>query len=73
VQLDEWAVAVVAFLPHQVIGYTKPLWASLISVVALGARLTLPQVLALLLGMTALVLLIGQDLSVVGAAPVGRC
>jgi drug/metabolite transporter (DMT)-like permease len=54
-----------------IIGYTMPLWASLISVVALGARLTLPQVLALLLGMAALVLLIGQDLGMVGAAPVG--
>jgi drug/metabolite transporter (DMT)-like permease len=54
-----------------IIGYTMPLWASLISVVALGARLTLRQALALLLGMVALVMLIGNDLGVVGAAPVG--
>jgi drug/metabolite transporter (DMT)-like permease len=54
-----------------IIGYTMPLWASLISVLALGTRLTLRQILALLLGMVALVLLIGQDLGKVGAAPVG--
>ncbi len=54
-----------------IIGYTMPLWAAPLSVFLLGARLTLRQVLALLLGMAALVLLIGQDLAVVGAAPVG--
>ena len=54
-----------------IIGYTMPLWAAPLSVVLLDARLTLPQVLALLLGMAALVLLIGQDLAVVGSAPLG--
>jgi drug/metabolite transporter (DMT)-like permease len=54
-----------------IIGYTMPLWAAPLSVLLLGARLTLRQVLALLLGMAALVLLIGQDLAVVGSAPVG--
>jgi drug/metabolite transporter (DMT)-like permease len=54
-----------------IIGYTMPLWASLLSVFVLGAKLTLRQGLALLLGMAALVLLIGKDLAVVGAAPVG--
>ncbi len=54
-----------------IIGYTMPLWAAPLSVLLLGARLTLRQGLALLLGMAALVLLIGQDLAVVGRAPVG--
>jgi drug/metabolite transporter (DMT)-like permease len=54
-----------------IIGYTMPLWASLLSVFVLRARLTLRQVLALTFGMAALVLLIGQDLAVVGAAPLG--
>jgi drug/metabolite transporter (DMT)-like permease len=40
-------------------------------VLVLGAQPTLRQGLALLLGMAALVLLIGKDLAVVGAAPVG--
>jgi len=54
-----------------IIGYTMPLWAAPLSVLLLGARLTLRQGLALLLGMAALVLLIGQDLAVVGNAPLG--
>ena len=54
-----------------IIGYTMPLWAAPLSVLLLGARLTARQVLALLLGMAALVLLIGQSLAVVGTAPVG--
>jgi drug/metabolite transporter (DMT)-like permease len=54
-----------------IIGYTMPLWAAPLSVLVLGARLTLRQVLALTFGMVALALLIGQDLAVVGSAPVG--
>jgi drug/metabolite transporter (DMT)-like permease len=54
-----------------IIGYTMPLWAAPLSVLVLGARLTLRQVLALTFGMVALALLIGQDLTVVGSAPVG--
>ena len=54
-----------------IIGYTMPLWASLISVLVLRIRLTAPQILALALGMAALVLLIGGDLRTIGAAPVG--
>jgi drug/metabolite transporter (DMT)-like permease len=54
-----------------IIGYTMPLWASLISVPVLGARVTLRQALALLFGMAALVLLIGKDLGAVGASPLG--
>jgi drug/metabolite transporter (DMT)-like permease len=54
-----------------IIGYTMPLWAAPLSVLVLGARLTARQVLALTFGMVALALLIGQDLAVVGSAPVG--
>ncbi len=54
-----------------IIGYTMPLWASLISVLVLRVRLTAPQILALALGMTALVLLIGGDLRALGTAPIG--
>ena len=56
-----------------IIGYTMPLWAAPLSVLFLGARLTLRQGLALMLGMAALVLLIGQDLTVVGSAPSAPC
>jgi drug/metabolite transporter (DMT)-like permease len=54
-----------------IIGYTMPLWATLLSVFVLGARLTWRQGLALSFGMAALVLLIAQDLAVLGTTPVG--
>lgn len=54
-----------------IIGYTMPLWASLISVFVLRVRLTAPQIWALALGMAALGLLIGGDLRTLGAAPIG--
>lgn len=54
-----------------IIGYTMPLWATLLSVLMLGARLTWRQGLALTFGMIALVLLVAQDLAVLGTAPVG--
>jgi drug/metabolite transporter (DMT)-like permease len=54
-----------------IIGYTMPLWASLLSVFVLGARPSLRQVAALMLGMAALFLLVARDLAVVGGSPVG--
>jgi drug/metabolite transporter (DMT)-like permease len=54
-----------------IIGYTMPLWAALLSVWVLRTRPTLRQVTALLLGMTALVLLMAEDLGRLGASLVG--
>ena len=54
-----------------IIGYTMPLWASLLSVWVLHVRPTARQVAALLLGMAALVLLMVKDFGVLGAAPTG--
>ena len=54
-----------------IIGYTMPLWASLLSVFVLGARPTLRQLVALLLGMVGLLLLVTRDLALVGGSPVG--
>jgi drug/metabolite transporter (DMT)-like permease len=54
-----------------IIGYTMPLWASALSVLILHAKVTERQIMALGLGMAALVLLIGNDLRVVGDAPLG--
>jgi drug/metabolite transporter (DMT)-like permease len=45
-----------------IIGYTMPLWASLLSIWVLHARPTASQMTALLLGMAALVLLMADDL-----------
>jgi drug/metabolite transporter (DMT)-like permease len=54
-----------------IIGYTMPLWASLLSIWVLDVRPTARQVTALLLGMAALVLLMVKDFGVLGAAPIG--
>jgi drug/metabolite transporter (DMT)-like permease len=54
-----------------IIGYTMPLWTSVLSVWILRTRPNRRQILGLLLGMGALVVLLGQDLSAVGAAPIG--
>ena len=54
-----------------IIGYTMPLWASLLSIWVLRTRPTARQGAALLLGMGALVLLVAQDLGAVGATPTG--
>ncbi len=54
-----------------IIGYTMPIWASVLSVLVLHERVGARQVLALALGMAGLVLLLGQDLGRVGASPLG--
>jgi drug/metabolite transporter (DMT)-like permease len=54
-----------------IIGYTMPIWASLLSVWLLHERLGVRQLAALGLGMAALALLLGKDLGIVGASPVG--
>jgi drug/metabolite transporter (DMT)-like permease len=54
-----------------IIGYTMPLWASLLSVWVLDVRPTARQITALLLGMAALALLMINDFGVLGAAPTG--
>jgi drug/metabolite transporter (DMT)-like permease len=54
-----------------IIGYTMPLWASLLSLWVFHARPTARQIAALLLGLAALVLLLVKDLGALGAAPTG--
>ena len=54
-----------------IVGYTMPIWATLLSVLWLNARLTLHQVTALGLGTIALALLLGEELYALGTAPLG--
>ena len=54
-----------------IIGYTMPLWASLLSLWVFHARPTARQLAALLLGLAALVLLMVKDFGALGAAPTG--
>jgi drug/metabolite transporter (DMT)-like permease len=54
-----------------IIGYTMPLWASVLGIWVLHTRPTARQGAALLLGMGALVLLMANDFGAVGATPTG--
>ncbi len=54
-----------------IIGFTMPLWASLFSIPLLSIKPTKRQMIALMFGMAALATLIGEDLQVVGGAPIG--
>jgi len=54
-----------------IIGYTMPVWASILSTFILGERLTLVRLIGLLLGIGGLLILIGPDLRALGSAPLG--
>ncbi|HVP79997.1 MAG TPA: DMT family transporter [Thermodesulfobacteriota bacterium] len=54
-----------------IIGYTMPVWASILSLFILGERLTLARLIGLLLGIAGLLILVGPDLNALGSAPLG--
>ncbi len=54
-----------------ILGYTMPIWAVPLSMWLLGERVTPRRLLGLLLGIAALVLLLGDGVAGVGAAPLG--
>ena len=54
-----------------ILAFTMPVWAVPLSVWLLGERITARKVGALLLGMIGMALLIGEDLVVIGQAPLG--
>lgn len=54
-----------------IIGYTMPVWASILSIFILGERLTLARLTGLLMGIAGLLILISPDISVLGSAPLG--
>jgi drug/metabolite transporter (DMT)-like permease len=54
-----------------IIGYTMPVWASIVGTFVLGERLTLARLIGLFLGSAGLLVLIGPDLNALGSAPLG--
>ena len=54
-----------------IIAFTMPVWAALFAIPVLRDRVSLPVFAGLGLGMAGLGILIGHDMSVLGAAPVG--
>jgi drug/metabolite transporter (DMT)-like permease len=64
----------VALIPSgraSILAYTMPIWAIPLSVWLLGERITRDRLAGLALGMIALVLLLGENLAGLGAAPLG--
>jgi drug/metabolite transporter (DMT)-like permease len=64
----------VALIPSgraSILAYTMPIWAIPLSVWLLGERVTRDRLAGLALGMVALVLLLGENLAGLGAAPLG--
>jgi drug/metabolite transporter (DMT)-like permease len=54
-----------------IIGYTMPVWASMLGTFILGERLTFARLIGLLLGIAGLWILIGPDIRALGSAPLG--
>jgi drug/metabolite transporter (DMT)-like permease len=54
-----------------IIGYTMPVWASILGSFILGERLTLARLIGLFLGVAGLLILIGPDIKAIGSAPLG--
>jgi drug/metabolite transporter (DMT)-like permease len=54
-----------------IIGYTMPVWASILGTFILGERLTFARLIGLLLGIADLWILIGPDIRDLGSAPLG--
>jgi drug/metabolite transporter (DMT)-like permease len=54
-----------------IVGFTMPVWASLLAVVILKERLRLSRLIGLGLGVLGLAILIGPDLHAFGSAPLG--
>jgi len=54
-----------------IIGYTMPVWASILGSFVLGERLTLARLTGLFLGIAGLFILIGPDLKILGSVPLG--
>jgi drug/metabolite transporter (DMT)-like permease len=54
-----------------IIGYTMPVWASILGSFVLGERLTLARLIGLVLGIGGLLILIGPDLKGLGSTPLG--
>ncbi len=64
----------VALIPSgraSILAYTMPIWAIPLSVWVLGERITARRITGLVLGMVALVLLLGENLIRLGEAPLG--
>lgn len=66
-----WGVGQMASGRAAILGYTMPIWATLITVVVIREKLTLRQIIGLAAGMAAMLLLLVQDYRLIGQNPLG--
>ncbi len=66
-----WGVNEMASGRAAILGYTMPVWASLITVIVVKERLTPRQILGLAAGLAAMLLLLVQDFRMIGQNPLG--
>lgn len=66
-----WGIGQMASGRAAILGYTMPIWATLITVVVVRERLTIRQIIGLAAGMGAMLLLLVQDYRLIGQNPIG--
>jgi drug/metabolite transporter (DMT)-like permease len=69
--LIAYGVKLMASGHASILGFTMPIWAALIGMVALGERLTLRRFVSLALGAAGVVILLSHDFAALGASPLG--
>jgi len=66
-----WGIDEMASGRAAILGYTMPVWASLITVIVVKERLTPRQIFGLAAGLAAMLLLLVQDFRIIGQNPLG--
>lgn len=66
-----WGVSQMASGRAAILGYTMPIWATLITVVVIKEKLAPRQIVGLAAGMGAMLLLLVQDIRLIGQNPLG--
>ncbi|WP_425406072.1 DMT family transporter [Hwanghaeella sp.] len=66
-----WGVSQMASGRAAILGFTMPIWATFITVIVVREKLTTRQILGLAAGMGAMLLLLFQDLRLIGQNPMG--
>lgn len=66
-----WGIGQMASGRAAILGFTMPIWATLITVIVVKEKLTLRQIFGLTAGMGAMLLLLVQDYRLIGQNPMG--
>ncbi|RVU34725.1 DMT family transporter [Hwanghaeella grinnelliae] len=66
-----WGIGQMASGRAAILGFTMPIWATLITIIVIKERLTARQIFGLAAGMCAMLLLLVQDYKLIGQNPMG--